>query len=206
MKKVKLTEKQRAALLSVYAGTIDYPTDEPDEPGFRASTFRALRKRNLLRFRDEEQGTHELTRAGRSALGLYRRQYKTTLGALRSAIKTLTPWPVPSAAVLTGRNMPSLYQDADDPFDPDADPIVLTAAPGLVAAVAVDDHTVEELSVGDVEYQGGEAESWAYAVGLDSEDGKIVLWEAVMAWMDELGHPVGIDERQGYMLVFKEED
>jgi len=57
----------------------------------------------------------------------------------------------------------------------------------------LDDETLFDVSKG------------ADLVGLDEDDGSMLVWQAVAQWMDKMGHPVDISEEQGFQLVYRED-
>jgi hypothetical protein len=197
-----LPAKQRAALLGLYGGSLDGTPACSDDDGFKASIWRALKKKGLVKADPNTEDTLVLTRAGRSALGLRRRTYKTTVGSLRAAVRTLVPWELPKGSILTGSRLPSLHEDADDDRD---DPVALSGHPDLIAAIPVGyPATLEPEAMGLDEDASFDGPVWADAVGVDEELGTIIVWQAVSQWMDELGHAVEISEEQGFQLVYRE--
>jgi hypothetical protein len=197
-----LPPKQRAALLGLYGQSLVGSPAYPDELGIKAATWRAVVRKGLAATHPSDADTLVLTRAGRSALRLRKRRYKTALGALRAALRTIVPWPIEPRALHTGARIPGLTIDADDWRD---DPVCVTGSPDLFAALPVGEPAITGVE-DELELEPGALlgwADWADRVGLEEEDASIHVWQAVSEWMEELGHPVDIVERQGWNLFHR---
>jgi hypothetical protein len=157
---LKLTEKQRSALLYAYSDEYDITIDDGWGDGHSASTLRSLVKRGLLSAPGTDRDAlecAELTRAGEQALGIRpQRTPKRASTALRRALRVFVPELDPGCITI-GRRAPRVCVDESPWGNQYSDPS------GVVGAV--------------------------HHAATDEED-EDLIWTCVAKLASEMGHPM----------------